>query len=65
MEKKLEEHQWTLGGKFICTKCGYAANEEESKFLAGCYWHSYSADIHVSGPGIKLGKAIENSDELK
>lgn len=60
MEKKINEHKWTLGGKFICTECGYIANEEESKFLASCHWHIYSASIYV--PSAKLSKENKSSD---
>jgi predicted Zn-ribbon and HTH transcriptional regulator len=29
---EIKEHQWTIANKqFICTKCGYVANDEEIK----------------------------------
>lgn len=46
---KLKEHQWTIkDSKFICERCGYIPDEEESRFLSSCHWSSFSADIHVS-----------------
>lgn len=58
---EIKEHQWTIANKqFICTKCGYVANDEESKFLSSCYWSNFSADIHISDEIIWKRKESNN-----
>lgn len=49
IEARIKEHNWTIFDReFVCTECGYKANDEEGKYLASCYWSTYSADIHHS-----------------
>ena len=60
---KLEEHEWTIENKkFICKRCGFTPNEEESKFLSSCHWSSYSADIHISDKIISYIPKETNED---